>query len=192
MSFLIHAVVPDCIYFLSFYTRVAIAVCFHLSFGQDHDADQPYVDVGGGSVSNKTHHSLARIPLRWMVRECFKTNTGIMFDARGLRDLGLDPSTLHPFVTPRPPPLPVGNATVETLKSPSKLRRFLSLVNIKKSSVSGIPSCSPDTHSGMAQVGTEEAEDLKDALSPMYDRLRLRPAWWILEILPFTQQGDMR
>jgi len=71
-----------------------------------------HCDVGGGSVSNETPHSLARISLRWMIRECFKTGTGIMFDAQGLKEVGLDPATLYPFVTPRPPPLPIGSACI--------------------------------------------------------------------------------
>ncbi|KAF8182360.1 hypothetical protein BJ912DRAFT_928707, partial [Pholiota molesta] len=67
--------------------------------------DGCHCDVGGGSVSNKTRHSLARITLRWIVRECFKTKTGILFNSAALRDIGLDPCTLYPTVTPRPPPL---------------------------------------------------------------------------------------
>lgn len=49
-------------------------------------------DVGGGSVKNDTPHALARIPLRWMVRECFRCHTGIMFDAVMLQQIGL---TIH-------------------------------------------------------------------------------------------------
>ncbi|KAJ7863347.1 hypothetical protein B0H14DRAFT_2280318, partial [Mycena olivaceomarginata] len=63
--------------------------------------------VGGGSVRNDTRYSLARIPLWWMIRECFKADTGIIFDAQRLQELGLDPATLHPFVMPHPPSLPV-------------------------------------------------------------------------------------
>ena len=37
------------------------------------------VDTGGGSVRNGTRHTLARIPLRWMIRQCFLANTGIQF-----------------------------------------------------------------------------------------------------------------
>ena len=43
-------------------------------------------------------HSLARIPLRWMIRECFRTNTGIRFHAELLKDIGLDPENLWPHV----------------------------------------------------------------------------------------------
>ncbi|KAJ6568236.1 hypothetical protein DFH09DRAFT_1080637 [Mycena vulgaris] len=72
-------------------------------------------DVGGGSVQNDTRHSLARIPLRWMIRECFQAQTRIIFDAQHLQELGLDPATLYPFVLNRPPLLPVGDAKIEPL-----------------------------------------------------------------------------
>ncbi|KIN92623.1 hypothetical protein M404DRAFT_810028, partial [Pisolithus tinctorius Marx 270] len=36
-------------------------------------------DVGGGAVKNGARHSLSRISLRWMIRECFKARTGILF-----------------------------------------------------------------------------------------------------------------
>ncbi|KAI0800498.1 hypothetical protein C8Q74DRAFT_1214409 [Fomes fomentarius] len=55
-----------------------------------------HCDVGGGSVLDETKYSLARIPLRWMIRECFRTNTGIRFHAELLKEIGLDPCTLWP------------------------------------------------------------------------------------------------
>ncbi|EKM57156.1 uncharacterized protein PHACADRAFT_61317, partial [Phanerochaete carnosa HHB-10118-sp] len=48
-----------------------------------------HADVGGGSVHNATPHALARVPLRWMVRETFRCATGIVFDAAMLQQLGL-------------------------------------------------------------------------------------------------------
>jgi len=48
-----------------------------------------HTDVGGGSVKNDTPHALARIPLRWMIRECFNCDTGLIFDAVMLQQLGL-------------------------------------------------------------------------------------------------------
>ncbi|KAI0756454.1 hypothetical protein C8Q80DRAFT_1128679 [Daedaleopsis nitida] len=56
-----------------------------------------HCDVGGGSVLDTEKHSLARIPLRWMIRECFRTNTGIRFHAELLKEIGLDPATLWPI-----------------------------------------------------------------------------------------------
>ncbi|KAH9854308.1 hypothetical protein C2E23DRAFT_68019 [Lenzites betulinus] len=64
-----------------------------------------HCDVGGGSVTDDVPHTLARIPLRWMIRECFKTDTGIRFHGDLLRAIGLDPAALHPHVADRPPPL---------------------------------------------------------------------------------------
>ena len=49
-----------------------------------------HCDVGGGSVKNRTLYNLARIPLRWMIRECFKCNTGIIFNSEYLKnEIGL-------------------------------------------------------------------------------------------------------
>ena len=63
------------------------------------------LDVGGCAVAPDTPHSLGRISLRWMVRECFRANTGIQFKAEELRKIGLDPTSLYPVVKERPPPL---------------------------------------------------------------------------------------
>jgi len=64
-----------------------------------------HCDVGGGSVKNSTRHSLARIPLRWMIRQCFATDSGIQFQAEKLHEIGLDPDMLYPVCRDRPPPL---------------------------------------------------------------------------------------
>jgi len=137
-----------------------------------------HCDVGGGSVDNETTHNLARIPLRWMIRECFKTNSGIMFDCDGLRSIGLDPDGLFPFVKPRPPALPLGDRRIERIP-PKSLRKA--------------PKDSKAAASAAANSLTEEDLDLTDALCPVYDQLRLAWYWWILELLPLKhryQQGD--
>jgi hypothetical protein len=44
-------------------------------------------------VRNRTRHALARIPLRWMIRECFEAKTGLIFDMQQLHEklgLGID------------------------------------------------------------------------------------------------------
>ncbi|KIN97166.1 hypothetical protein M404DRAFT_161121, partial [Pisolithus tinctorius Marx 270] len=141
------------------------------------DADEVWFagchcDVGGGSVKNGTRHSLARIPLRWMIREIFKTNVGILFHRSMLRHVGMDPSTLYPEVTPRPP------AIFERPFLPEKID-------------SGTPYHDDGVPIQCATKGnfvSEEMEDLKDALSPMYDQLEEAPYWWILEMLPQKQR----
>jgi len=140
-----------------------------------------HCDVGGGSVDNKTQNSLARISLRWMIRECFKANTGLMFDSEGLKAIGLEPSTLSPYVTPRPPPLPVGTSAYEKLKKPSIIRRIASC--FKSSNPEKVVSV--DAKRRIDSVD-EELEDLKDALSPIYDQLKINRGWWVLEILPLS------
>jgi len=124
-----------------------------------------HCDVGGGSVPNDTPNNLARISLRWMIRECFKTGTGIMFNPKRLQEVGLDPTSLYPLVLPRPPPLPVGSARIRSRRDPIKAE----------------------------PLGTEEEEELKDALTPAYDQLEIAWYWWILELLPTKhrfQKGD--
>ncbi|KAJ6530992.1 hypothetical protein DFH09DRAFT_1044739 [Mycena vulgaris] len=138
-----------------------------------------HCDVGGGSVDNETEHSLARIPLRWMIRECFKTNSGIMFDCDGLRSIGLDPDSLYPHVAPRPPALPVGPLRIRSIPSSqekSKAQKEAALRNFANSEVT------PVVHK------SEEELDLQDALCPVYDQLSLAWFWWILELLPLKQR----
>lgn len=119
------------------------------------------VDVGGGSVANDTPHTLARIPLRWMIRECFDTKTGIMFHTEGLRKLGIEPGSLYPEVKERPDRLPAGDALIRTRKS--------------------------DPLSPSALYMSEEEHERLDALSPIYDQLEIARVWWILEYLPMKQ-----
>lgn len=138
-----------------------------------------HCDVGGGSVANGTPHTLARIPLRWMIRECFKTKTGILFMADGLRDLGLDPASLYPIVQPRPPALPVGQSLIQHI--PKK---------ISDPQPPGGYESIPDRLSPKPQ--TEEEHELVDAMAPIYDQLSLVWwFWWILEILPQRQRYQL-
>ena len=62
-----------------------------------------HADVGGGAVLNHTRHSLAKIPLRWMLRQSFKCNTGLSFNTDDLDYYGISLKTLYPMVTRRPP-----------------------------------------------------------------------------------------
>ncbi|KAG6842903.1 hypothetical protein H0H93_002918, partial [Arthromyces matolae] len=79
-----------------------------------------HCDVGGGSVANGTPHTLARIPLRWMIRECFKAETGIMFKSEALKTIGLDPATLYPYVQKRPAALPATGVHIRRIRSPAE------------------------------------------------------------------------
>ncbi|KAF9565098.1 hypothetical protein CPC08DRAFT_630430 [Agrocybe pediades] len=135
-----------------------------------------HCDIGGGSVGNGVNPSLARIPFRWMIRECFKTNSGIMFHVDGLRRAGLNPDSLYPYVTPRPPALSAGSIgqTMYIRDTPRT------------------PEVPPPEEENLLpteeMLETEEEAELKDALSPIYDQLSLAWFWWILELLPMKQK----
>ena len=127
-------------------------------------------DVGGGSVKKRERYSLGRISLRWMVRECFKARTGIMFKSEALHNLGLDPSQLYPdpsklfpAVLPRPLPLPVGS---QPYKEPVPKQLPLIRHWLFRDEENSEKSVKKDP------VESEEKEDLKDALSPMYHQHR--------------------
>ncbi|KAL0961236.1 hypothetical protein HGRIS_006201 [Hohenbuehelia grisea] len=144
-----------------------------------------HTDVGGGSVSNKTRHSLARISLRWMVRECFKTQTGIMFDTERLKEIGLDPATLYPFVTPRAPPLPTEGARIAKASKKDKRPWWRPFAPkpappVPTTELNEKTSKPHDLHKPVS----EEEEELKDAMSPIYDQLKIKKVWWILEWIP--------
>jgi len=58
-----------------------------------------HADVGGGSVPNDTENSLARTSLRWMILECFRTGTGILFRKEPLKRIGMVQDTLESFTS---------------------------------------------------------------------------------------------
>ncbi|XP_006462907.1 hypothetical protein AGABI2DRAFT_119741 [Agaricus bisporus var. bisporus H97] len=141
-----------------------------------------HCDVGGGAVSNKTRHALARIPLRWMVRECFKAKTGIMFESEGLREIGLDPATLYPDVLDRPAhhEIKAEHKIRNPPKVPIRVRPPRATFSKKRpAEIQAHPTFHPSPF-----LGSEEAEELQDVLSPTYDQLKLKKRWWILEIIP--------
>lgn len=139
-------------------------------------------DVGGGSVTNDTRHSLARIPLRWMIRQIFITKCGIQFDADRLREIGMDPDSLYPEVKPRPPPLPVDSVTRPETKK-DQLKNDSEAILCKHCTPSS-PTSSRDEGTAIEEPINEEHEDLHDALCPIYDQLELKWSWWILEYVP--------
>lgn len=131
-----------------------------------------HIDVGGGSVENGTPHTLARIPLRWMIRECFKAKTGIMFHANGLRKLGIDPTSVYPDVEPRLPRLPADDALIQRIPK----------------SIPPSPATA-DVNGLAAEIVymSEEEHERLDAISPIYDQLELAWFWWLLEYFPMKQ-----
>jgi hypothetical protein len=112
-----------------------------------------------------------------MIRQCFLVHTGIMFHREMFKHIGLDVDTLWPDVTPRPPPLSLLG------EGPSCHVRHTSTGTSRTLVAPNHSSIGP---AFVTDFISEEHEDLVDALCPMYDQLKLRPAWWILEVLPRT------
>ena len=130
-----------------------------------------YTDIGGGSVPNGTRNSLARIPLRWMIRQCFIAKTGIMFHKSTFPKVGLDPDTLYPEVLARSPII-LQDRDKHTIPVPKPL-----VVSDDRTAV---------VYSDGGRFVNEAEEDLADALSPIYDQLSLAKYWWFLEWIPQT------
>ncbi|QRV94548.1 choline transport protein [Ceratobasidium sp. AG-Ba] len=139
-------------------------------------------DVGGGSVPNGTPNHLARIPLRWMIRECFANNTGILFERSRLEAIGLNVAALQQLVkAPASPELEV-TSTKEGNKeeTSNKVTKIMTPANNK---VPGLPKFVPNE-----AVRLITTEDEKDAVEPIHDQLSRSRWWWIMELLPMKYQ----
>ncbi|KZV61060.1 hypothetical protein PENSPDRAFT_678653 [Peniophora sp. CONT] len=166
-----------------------------------------HCDVGGGSVPNGTRHSLARIPLRWMIREAFLAGTGIQFHRSSFPGIGINPKDLYPFVVPRPPGLEPTERLVKAMRHEDGSIKKDKKRDKKKKKDAVSDEKRPHAHHSHTQEGTgmtlaeeiqadrgkielemtEEEEEIRDALCPMFDTLKLAKAWWILEVLPLRQ-----
>ena len=109
-------------------------------------------------MENDQKHALSRIPLRWMVRECFRTGTGIRFHAELLKDIGLDPATLN--APSRPPAL--------------------------EPAAHHLPrAADPPVDAKALADWPEERHEVHDALAQVYDQLAAKwYKWWPLECFP--------
>ena len=147
---------------------------------------------------NGQRHSLARIPLRWMIRECFKINSGIIFDAHMLEhEVGLDinsifkapdalsPATLH-LAGPDGAELkgfsfrdiPIG--IIKAVGAPFRwIWGKLSHLRVKSS-----PRVVFTLEQARFVSEGEANEELEDALSPIYDQLKKHTYWKIMEWIP--------
>ncbi|KAF8491994.1 hypothetical protein F5888DRAFT_1619394 [Russula emetica] len=143
-----------------------------------------HCDIGGGSVPNNRRNSLARIPLRWMIRECFIAKTGIQFHSDSFNGIGIDPATLYPFViSPRSQPLKPLSSTVAELRASAHKSEATEATLTDESQASTIAA---------STFESEENEELADSISPIYDQLKLARTWWILEILPMRHHMQDR
>ncbi|KAI6154270.1 hypothetical protein BKA82DRAFT_4099422 [Pisolithus tinctorius] len=109
-----------------------------------------------------------RLPSRYVgggaVKNGARHRLASSFQRSMFQQIGMDPETLYPHVLERPPALtntPTASPVSCKLEGDSSNR---------------------DTED--TDFSSEEQEDLADALSPIHDRLKMTPIWWILEGLP--------
>ncbi|KAL9108620.1 MAG: hypothetical protein Q9227_006566 [Pyrenula ochraceoflavens] len=141
-----------------------------------------HADIGGGAVANETRHMLSRIPLRWMIRQCFECDTGILFDTAGLAQQGLDVHSLWPTYQPqsRPSygPPPTLMEKYESRKLPPLHWRSL-LISAEEDQLD-----QNEIDAAKSGILSESTEDHFDALAPINDQLTQAKGWWILEVWP--------
>lgn len=142
-----------------------------------------HADVGGGAVRNETRHVLARIPLRWMIRETFRCNTGILYKRDALAETGLDVPSLWPKVQPRQRPVVGPSPAIMDLSKhkelPALTRRPQALKHFTAHGNLDYP-----TSAGEADLLPEYVEDFFDAMAPMNDQLVQARGWWLGEFWP--------
>lgn len=139
----------------------------------------------GGGGGYEIRNNLARIPLRWMVHQCFLLNTGIIFHRPAFNATGMDVSTLWPIVKPRPPPKRFPSSPNSTYKPfPSGKE--------SDGETQGTGNAVAKTKRSGRPFTSKEEEDLQDALSPINDTPKPAKSWWISELLPqgFKFQKD--
>lgn len=150
-----------------------------------------HADVGGGAVKNEVRHKLANIPLRWMLRQTFECNTGIIFDTAKLAECGLDVHTLHPIYTrlerPQvgPPPSMVNKYKEGTLSPLTKRSSALEPQDDSEEGVYNIKYLDEKVdHPEKQHWVPEQVEDHFDADATVNDQLVQAKGWWVLEYWP--------
>jgi uncharacterized protein (DUF2235 family) len=151
-----------------------------------------HCDVGGGALPNETRHKLSNIPLRWMIRQCFECDTGIIFGTMALAEQGLDLHMLWPRYTKLEVPI-LGPAPslIEYYESglPPKAKRSSRLIPAKrmakeKGAFFELQISEDEANQSNAEWLPEQIEDCFDALGPVNDKLASWTPWWILEVWP--------
>ena len=167
-----------------------------------------HADVGGGAVANETRHKLSQVPLRWMIRQCFECDTGILFNTTTLAEIGLDVHTLWPLYTrlskpvvgPSPKMLekyengelhPISKRSTHVEVMPDEHEK-------KKDHHDGIKIADDDESEGRkGPVGDwtpEQVEDYFDAMADINDQLVQAKGWWVLEVWPiklkYQREGE--
>jgi len=121
-----------------------------------------------------------------MIRECFRGNTGIQFYRETFKDIGLDPvafSDPSKLYAPRPP------ALTPSVDQVAQVEAAAHAAEPTDGTLTDQVQASP---TAATTFQAEEIEELADALSPIYDELKISKTWWILEVLPMRHREQNR
>lgn len=142
-----------------------------------------HADVGGGAVPNNERHMLSRIPLRWMIRQCFECETGILFNTAVLAENGLDIRSVWPVYQPPKKPIVGPSPRMLELYQKGKVPGLE-----KRAAALGVggPLSSKTLDNEEIEILPEQVEDHFDALASINDQLVQARGWWILEVWPVT------
>ncbi|KXT01627.1 hypothetical protein AC578_8024 [Pseudocercospora eumusae] len=151
-----------------------------------------HADVGGGAVKNEVRHKLSQIPLRWMIRQCFECNTGIIFKTHRLAEEGIDVHTLWPLYTKLPNPGELPPPDIAERHKKGELgpieRRASVLEPVKKDEPMGMHHVNLYDDKEKRKLSQnwipEQIEDYFDGISDINDQLKVGKSWWILEFWP--------
>ncbi|KAI0153123.1 hypothetical protein GGR57DRAFT_468981 [Xylariaceae sp. FL1272] len=144
-----------------------------------------HADIGGGAVANESRHMLSRIPLRWMLRQCFECDTGILFDTAALAEQGLDVANLWPvYQKPvKPTAGPLDKLMVKYKKrslAPVQSRSTFLPIGPVNNTVDNAPTAEDLNYI----LPSEADEDHFDAMEQPHDQLVEAKGWWVLELWP--------
>ncbi|KAI0542817.1 hypothetical protein GGR58DRAFT_452087 [Xylaria digitata] len=144
-----------------------------------------HADIGGGAVRNESRHMLSRVPLRWMIRQCFECDTGILFDMARLAEQGLDVVNLWPVYKEPTKPTAAPSPRLMTKynkKTPAPVQRRSTFLPIGPE---GYTIDDAPTHEDLNYIFPSESDENHfDAMEPPNDQLKIARGWWILEIWP--------
>ncbi|KAI1259027.1 hypothetical protein F5Y18DRAFT_420996 [Xylariaceae sp. FL1019] len=144
-----------------------------------------HADIGGGAVANESRHMLSRIPLRWMIRQCFECDTGILFDTAALAEQGLDVANLWPvYRKPIKPAVGPPDELMAKYKkkklAPVQRRSTFLPIGPVNNTVSNAPTAEDLNYI----LPSEADEDHFDAMEQPHDQLVEAKGWWVLEVWP--------
>jgi hypothetical protein len=135
-----------------------------------------------------------------MIRECFRTKTGIIFDEHMLKyDIGLDIDNILDHKCPAPPRAKPDGVFLQTRKGCDiqlsfgyKLLLLFALPfnvlwsHLKKLRLGpNLNEVKLDSDSEPTSFEGEAVEEMKDAVSPIFDQMSQSLFWHIMEYIPF-------